>query len=399
MSQPRLYHGQFPQEIIDEIIGFHFADPAALSACSLVRRNWMVPTRHHLFTKVVIKNDERGQKLLELARDRHATFLGAISLIEFGWAHCFVILDALEGSLVRKPKQVWSLSLNGSILPKDIFAWRDMPIILGISRLDLHGNVPFASFPGMCLFISFFTSLEALEVSNIRFSPHQPPLSMSADPISSSLTRLSIRILGDPILNQMFADWIMTSSTAPTLLHLSTEWQLIPFLTRLIRRHLPKLHLSNFQFTDTESLQAGAGELLTIPAIEAIQFHLEEEHGSADIIQSVISKMPKLKSVTIIARLDMCSADEWASRSAQFERFFTSLKPLKLQFIFIKSGDQYIYNTMNTAESIRLIQLNMPQLQTQGNLAFMEAVDYFHPVEYGLGDTMLGSNFRATVLT
>ncbi|KAJ7581623.1 hypothetical protein C8J56DRAFT_1168365 [Mycena floridula] len=308
----------FPQETFEEIIGFLFLEIAALAACSLVCRSWTIPSRRHMFNKVVLKNKKRTEEFLDLAKNPNATFLGAISSFSLHEsAQPTVTLTFLQSRLVNGPRQILSLSLSGDSVLEDIASWKDIANITeGISCLTLAGFTT-GSFEDFLQLISSFPSLQALDIRpgiNFSFVPQRDSSQTYRCHISASLCRLSIR-LGEEE-NRIFTDWIMASPKPLSLSHLDTEWGLISSLSALIHKYSPVLHLSNTQFW--KSLLPSSVETLVNLDVKAVVFRIEQYNGSGDpgFIETVISRMPTLQSVSIHIWLHMHSPSEWATRSS-----------------------------------------------------------------------------------
>ncbi len=64
-SSGLLSSSSLPQEILASILGYLFGDKSSLQKCSLVSRNWLYPSRLHLFRSVRIKSAAGFQGFLE----------------------------------------------------------------------------------------------------------------------------------------------------------------------------------------------------------------------------------------------------------------------------------------------------------------------------------------------
>src|ERR1700761_3490794 len=154
------YRATLPPEVIDLIIDHLHNDPLTLEACSLVSRNWLSSSRHHLFGSVYIRVTHRRIHCLgEILdsphntlsfhlRSLHATGPPHFSSQFWKLLHVFPLLQSLHIHQIKMLRGCEPLHLPS------------------ISALTLS-SVPFSSYRELETFLASFPALKTLTLHDV----------------------------------------------------------------------------------------------------------------------------------------------------------------------------------------------------------------------------------------
>lgn len=170
-----------PPEVIDLIIDYLHDHRGTLRACSLVGRNWLGGSRHHLFDGVYLAARDLGtfQNLLESPDNTLLFHIRNLHATRFQYHELTRLLQLLPAF-----SHLHSLSIYGNTTGPIQFVdqprWAEtFPFIdsLTLSRAT------FASYPGLSDFLCRFPALKTLALDHVSapFSPSAVPAAVNID--------------------------------------------------------------------------------------------------------------------------------------------------------------------------------------------------------------------------
>ncbi|KAJ7846699.1 hypothetical protein B0H14DRAFT_2771355 [Mycena olivaceomarginata] len=170
-----------PPEVIDLIIDYLHVHRGTLRACSLVGRNWLGGSRHHLFDGVYLAARDLGtfQNLLESPDNTLLFHIRNLHATRFQYHELTRLLQLLPAF-----SHLHSLSIYGNTTGPIQFVdqprWAEtFPFIdsLTLSRAT------FASYPGLSDFLCRFPALKTLALDHVSapFSPSAVPAAVNID--------------------------------------------------------------------------------------------------------------------------------------------------------------------------------------------------------------------------
>jgi hypothetical protein len=160
---------RLPPELTDLIISFLSGDPGALQACSLVCRDWLPASRHHLFARGITLDprNTRTRALIDLLTAPLSTIAGYVHTARISAWHTTIIQPF---STIARPLElicVETLIVRGRSFVQEWERERLSVWFANVTTLNLRAD----EFDGPDEFYSFLSLFRSLRMLNLRGTP------------------------------------------------------------------------------------------------------------------------------------------------------------------------------------------------------------------------------------
>ncbi|KAJ7359097.1 hypothetical protein DFH08DRAFT_403306 [Mycena albidolilacea] len=303
---------------LDDLIVDHLRDNKhALIACALVNKSWLLSSRHRLFEKVILV-DDNSKTFLELAASPLATFLSCIrSLIDMHSKFFADLLPRLPIFPSLKDLHLHYIDVNGV---SEIALTQLGAVFPHVTELNVSNTVRFCRLHDLFIIVARFLQLRRLSIKcsflqeDVDAISHHPPVPPALE---------VVRVHSKPGSDDPFphiAAWLGAAQGPSAIRALELgllKRQSLPSVGNLVRMLGPDLHALSlnlmYQITTADiethldlSRNINLQDLTVHVGLRRL--HSPSAHPHATWALLAAPQLSQIKSLTIVLQIDLIHA-------------------------------------------------------------------------------------------